>query len=115
MPWRASLLGEVMLFFPELLQIFSECATCRLEFNPRLGQLDIKMFLYLTGAVMLGANLLSGLLYASSTGELHVFSGYSIYTALFFYFLAEYMWHEDGKYACVQKSVNVPSHSYRFC
>jgi len=60
--------------------------------NPQWGRVDAKMFLYLVGAVMLELCLLSFaahhvLAFGSSTGIV-------VYTAMFSFFLVDYLWFE---------------------
>ncbi len=62
--------------------------------NPRLGRIDAKMWLYMVGATMLGLNL-----YAFAAHHLIAFArdpspGVLLYTALFSFFLVEYLFFE---------------------
>lgn len=65
-----------------------------LEFNPRLGLFDHKMFLYLVGAVVLECVLVSAAItqYHALGGRLSL--GLTTYLLLFSFFVAEYMYHE---------------------
>ena len=63
--------------------------------NPRIGKaFDIKMFLYLIGAVVLQCNLLSAVLLQQRT-QGQVSNAMLLYTALFSWFVAEYMASKD--------------------
>jgi delta14-sterol reductase len=70
-----------------------------LEFNPRVGLFDYKMFLYLVGAVILECVLLS-----AATVQYHALGrlslGLTTYLALFSFFVAEYMYHEVRRRCC---------------
>jgi hypothetical protein len=66
-----------------------------LEFNPRVGLFDFKMFLYLVGAVILECVLLSAAIHQyHALGRLSL--GLTTYLLLFSFFIAEYMYHEVG-------------------
>lgn len=81
------------------------------EFNPRFNNFDVKMFLYLTGAVLLQCNILSCLIYQqqnwnyiSSENNNNIGYGYGnynisnsmiVYSGLFSWFLSEYLLQEE--------------------
>lgn len=65
------------------------------EFNPRMGLFDLKMFLYVVGAVMLGLNVYSaaGLQMQNDGGRLSIAS--LTYSFMFTHFLVEYLYFEE--------------------
>jgi delta14-sterol reductase len=65
--------------------------------NPRSagGRFDVKMFLYLVGAVMLELNLLSFTAYHVETHASDPSQGVILYTLLFSFFVVEYLWFEE--------------------
>jgi delta14-sterol reductase len=68
----------------------------RLE-NPqwRNGLVDVKMFLYLVGAVMLELNVLSFTAHHFRLHPLDPSSGVVLYAALFSFFVIDYLWFEE--------------------
>jgi protein-S-isoprenylcysteine O-methyltransferase Ste14 len=62
--------------------------------NPQWGRVDAKMFLYLIGAVMLALNLVSFAAHHVLTFANDPSPGVYLYTALFLFFLTEYLFFE---------------------
>jgi delta14-sterol reductase len=75
---------------PLLVRFFLGC-----EWNPRFFGVDVKMWLYLLGAVGLGANVLSFAAtqqeYAGGRSSLAM----TVYTSCFMWFLVDYLFNED--------------------
>lgn len=75
---------------PLLMRFFLGC-----EWNPRIVGVDVKMWLYLLGAVGLGANVLSFAAtqqeYAGGRSSLAM----TVYTRCFVWFLVDYLFNED--------------------
>ena len=65
-----------------------------MEFNPRLMGVDIKMFLYVFGAVVLELNLLSAANEQVQTTLGHLSSNMIVYQLCFAWFLVEYLYFE---------------------
>ncbi|EDQ85507.1 uncharacterized protein MONBRDRAFT_29161 [Monosiga brevicollis MX1] len=65
------------------------------EFNPRFGALDIKMYLYLVGALLLHVTLLSALArHVDMQPDGAPSRAMVIYQAMFAWFIVEYIYHE---------------------
>ncbi|CAN0062364.1 unnamed protein product [Ectocarpus fasciculatus] len=66
------------------------------KWNPRYFGIDCKMFLYIVGAVGLACNILSCVVvHLDYTGG-HMSNAMCLYTIMFFWFIAEYMYYEYG-------------------
>ena len=65
------------------------------EWNPRLGGVDIKMFLYLVGAVGLQLNILSCMVAHMELNDGKVSNAMAVYVALMGWFLTEYLLGEE--------------------
>jgi len=65
-----------------------------MEFNPRVMGVDIKMFLYVFGAVLLELNLLSAAHVQVRTTLGHLSSNMMVYQSCFAWFLVEYLYFE---------------------
>jgi hypothetical protein len=68
------------------------------EWNPRMlgGLCDVKMMLYLVGAVGLGANILAATSVHAGGRAGSISTGMAVYLVCFFWFLVEYMMGEEG-------------------
>ena len=77
-----------------LVQLMSEFYA-GLQFNPRVAGIDLKMYAYLYGAVLLQLVLVSALAshYDACGGEVHL--SIAVYVALFTWFIAEYIFFEN--------------------
>ena len=65
-----------------------------LEFNPRIGSVDLKMLLYLLGAVVLGLNVASAAAWQYETAGC-ISRGMCAYAFMFALFLSEYTFFEE--------------------
>lgn len=70
---------------------------CR--WNPRFfgGRLDVKMFLYIVGAIGLFLNILSCLSVHATLWKGNISIGMTVYCVCFFWFIGEYMLGEQGE------------------
>ena len=85
-------LAIVLRQMPTGRGLFKDLYLGRLE-NPQRGRIDAKMFLYLIGAVMLELNLVSFAAHHVLTHDAPS-PGVFLYTALFTFFLVEYLFFE---------------------
>ena len=67
------------------------------EWNPRIFGVDIKMFLYLTGAIMLQLNLCAAMAFqaAQPAWNGHISNSMRVYVGCFSWFLIEYLLQEE--------------------
>jgi len=86
----------VVLPAPPVKSLIADLYLGRLA-NPRSGggRVDVKMFLYLAGAVMLELNLLSFAAYHVEQHASDPSKGVILYGLLFSFFVVEYLWFEE--------------------
>ncbi|KAF0730348.1 hypothetical protein Ae201684P_013159 [Aphanomyces euteiches] len=65
------------------------------EWNPRFGSVDVKMFLYVVGAVMLQCNIISAAIVQRAAWNGQTSNAMAVYLGCFTWFIVEYMCGEQ--------------------